>query len=34
MRPCMSNLFHYLGAFLVVELQLCDGLIDTHSSDL
>lgn len=29
-----SNLFHYLGAFLVVELQLCDGLIDTHPSDL
>lgn len=30
----VSNLFHYLGAFLVVELQLCEGLIDTHPSDL
>ena len=28
------HLFHYLGSFLVVELQLGDGLVDAHASDL
>lgn len=29
-----SNLFHDLRPFLVVELQLCDSLVDAHPSDL
>lgn len=33
-RQAASNLFHDLGSFLVVELQLSDGLVDAHPSDL
>lgn len=29
-----SDLFHDFGSFLVVELQLGDGLIDAHATDL
>lgn len=33
-KRAASNLSHDLGPFLVVELQLCDSLVDAHPSDL
>ena len=33
-RLRLLHLFHYLGSFLIVELQLGDGLVNAQASDL